>query len=289
MSQSWKQLSPSIVHRMAFGPAYGLTDIGVVRQSNEDNFLIDPELRLVAVADGMGGHEGGEIAAHLALSALREVLASLAGDPRRIRGDDGSGVAAADLTLDADATWQDQDMAALLAAQQAVEHANTRVHDANLAKGRGEGAGMGATLTGFWQCRPGGPLAVFHVGDSRLYRCRSGEVAVLTRDQTLYQQALEAGVGEDLPPRNLLLQAIGPTAAVTPDVELCAARPGDLYLLCSDGLYGSTPHAAIAQALARASARPLDACCADLVALAKAHGSRDNITAVLALVETGTP
>jgi protein phosphatase len=287
MTQPWQQLSPSIVHRMAFGPAYGLTDIGVVRQSNEDNFLIDPELRLVAVADGMGGHEGGEIAAHLALSALREALALPAADPQRIRSDDGAAAADAtlDVTLDADATWQDQDMAALLAAQQAVEHANTRVHDANLAKGRGEGAGMGATLTGFWQCRPGGPLAVFHVGDSRLYRCRGGNVAVLTRDQTLYQQALEAGVGEDLPPRNLLLQAVGPTAAVTPDVELCAARPGDLYLLCSDGLYGSTPHAAIAQAMARASARSLDACCAELVALAKAHGSRDNITAVLALVE----
>jgi protein phosphatase len=144
---------------------------------------------------------------------------------------------------------------------------------------------MGATLTGFWQCRPGGPLAVFHVGDSRLYRCRGGDVAVLTRDQTLYQQALEAGVGEDLPPRNLLLQAIGPTAAVAPDVALCAARPGDLYLLCSDGLYGNTPHAAIAQALAGAGAGSLDACCAELIALAKTHGSRDNITAVLALVE----
>jgi protein phosphatase len=158
------------------------------------------------------------------------------------------------------------------------------VHEANLADGRGEG-GMGATLTGFWQCRPGGPLVVFHVGDSRLYRCRDGEIAVLTRDQTLYQQALEAGVGEDLPPRNLLLQAIGPTAVVAPDVELCAARVGDLYLLCSDGLYGSTPHAAIAQALAGTSAGTLDTCCAELIELAKTHGSRDNITAVLALVE----
>jgi protein phosphatase len=289
MSQHWHQLSPSIYHRMAFGPAYGLSDVGIVRESNEDNFLIDPALRLVAVADGMGGHEGGEIAAHLALSALREALALLAADPQRIRGDDSATDVTLnvtlDATLDADATWQDQDMAALLAAQQAVKHANTRVHDANLAKGRGEGGGMGATLTGFWQCRPGGPLVVFHVGDSRLYRCRGGETAVLTRDQTLYQQALEAGVGADLPPRNLLLQAIGPTAAVAPDVELCAARPGDLYLLCSDGLYGSTPHAAIAQALTRADARSLDACCAELVALAKAHGSRDNITAVLALVE----
>jgi protein phosphatase len=279
MSHAWKQLSPSIVHRLAFGPAFGLTDVGVVRQSNEDNFLIDPELRLIAVADGMGGHEDGEIAAHLALSALRAALP--AADPQPIRADESS----TDVALDPDATWQDEDMAALLAAHQAVEQANARVHEANLGNGHGEGAGMGATLTGFWQCRPGGPLVVFHVGDSRLYRCRGGEVTVLTRDQTLYQQALEAGVGEDLPPRNLLLQAIGPAATVAPDVELCAARPGDLYLLCSDGLYGTTPHAAIAQALTGASARSLDACCAELVALAKAHGSRDNITAVLALVD----
>jgi protein phosphatase len=282
MTQPWKQLSPSIYHRLAFGPAYGLTDVGMVRDSNEDNFLIDPELRLVAVADGMGGHEGGEIAAHLALSTLREAL--LAAEPQRIGGDDAADVTR-DAALDPDATWQDEDMAALLAAHQAVEHANARVHGANLGNGRGGGGGMGATLTGFWQCRRGGPLVVFHVGDSRLYRCRGGEVAVLTRDQTLYQQALEAGIGEDLPPRNLLLQAIGPTAAVAPDVELCTARPGDLYLLCSDGLYGNTPHAAIAQALARASARSLDGCCAELIALAKTHGSRDNITAVLALVE----
>jgi protein phosphatase len=281
MTQPWKQLSPSIYHRLAFGPAYGITDVGMVRESNEDNFLIDPELRLVAVADGMGGHDGGEIAAHLALSALREALP--AAEPQRIGGDDAADVTL-NAALDPDATWQDEDMAALLAAHQAVEHANARVHEANLADGHGEG-GMGATLTGFWQCRPGGPLVVFHVGDSRLYRCRDGEIAVLTRDQTLYQQALEAGVGEDLPPRNLLLQAIGPTAVVAPDVELCAARVGDLYLLCSDGLYGSTPHAAIAQALAGTSAGTLDTCCAELIELAKTHGSRDNITAVLALVE----
>jgi protein phosphatase len=275
---TWTQLTPSIYHRLAFGSAYGLTDVGLVRQSNEDNFLIDPALRIVAVADGMGGHEGGEIAARLALSALRSSL--LAADPYRCelpaRGD----------IVDPDATWQDEHMCAVLAVHQAVDHANDQVYGANLRGGHGEGAGMGTTLTGFWQWMPDGPLAVFHVGDSRLYRYRDGELAILTRDQTLYQQALEAGVCDALPPRNLLLQAIGPTAAVAPDGRVCALQRGDLYLLCSDGLYGNTPHGAIAQALERASARSLDACCEALVALAKAHGSRDNITAVLALVDS---
>jgi serine/threonine protein phosphatase PrpC len=273
------QLSPSICFRLAFGPAYGLSDVGLVRSANEDNFLIDPALGLVAVADGMGGHGGGEIASHLALSALREALRA-AGEEVRA----GAG-AAIDGLVDPDATWQDQHMSAVLAAHAAVERANARVHDANLAQGSSEGAGMGTTLTGFWQCQPGGALIVFHVGDSRLYRCRDGELALLTRDQTLYQQALEAGASDNLPPRNLLLQAIGPTAAVAPDVEAHVPRPGDLYLLCSDGLYGTTPHAAIAQALAHADAQSLDACCAALIALAKQHGGRDNITAVLALVD----
>lgn len=275
---TWKQLSPSIYHRLAFGSAYGLTDVGLVRLSNEDNFLIEPGQRLVAVADGMGGHDGGEIAAHLALEALRDALARADLKPACV-------AACAGNALDPDATWQDEHMPAVVAVHDAVDAANARVYGANVRNGHGEGSGMGTTLTGFWQSVPGGPLLVFHVGDSRLYRYRDGELAVLTRDQTMYQQALEAGLADDLPPRNLLLQAIGPTADVTPDVKVCDMQPGDLYLLCSDGLYGNTPHAAIQRAMAGAHAQSLDACCAQLIELAKHHGSRDNITAVLALVE----
>ncbi|WP_322401695.1 PP2C family protein-serine/threonine phosphatase [Massilia luteola] len=270
----WKQLTPSIYHRLAFGSAYGLTDVGLVRQSNEDNFLIDPVLRLVAVADGMGGHDGGEIAACMALETLRDALTAV--DPKKSSPGDAA---------DPDATWQDEHMPAIVAVHEAVDAANARVYGANVQDGLGEGGGMGTTLTGFWQSLPDGPLVIFHVGDSRLYRYRDGELAVLTRDQTMYQQALEAGVSGDFPPRNLLLQAIGPTATITPDVKACAPHPGDLYLLCSDGLYGNTPHAAIEQVLAGAHAQSLEHCCADLIALAKTHGSRDNITAVLALVE----
>lgn len=271
---TWKQLTPSIYHRLAFGCAYGLTDVGLVRQSNEDNFLIDPLLRLVAVADGMGGHDGGEIAARLALETVRAALGAV--DPKKSSPGDAA---------DPDATWQDEHMPAVVAVHEAVDAANARVYGANLQGGRGEGSGMGTTLTGFWQSLPDGPLVIFHVGDSRLYRYRDGELAVLTRDQTMYQQALEAGVSGDFPPRNLLLQAIGPTATIAPDVKACTAHPGDLYLLCSDGLYGNTPHAAIERVLAGAHAQSLEHCCADLIALAKTHGSRDNITAVLALVE----
>jgi protein phosphatase len=275
---TWKQLSPSIYHRLAFGCAYGLTDAGLVRPSNEDNFLIEPGQRLVAVADGMGGHDGGEIASRLALESVRDALARADLKPACVDACAGN-------ALDPDATWQDEHMSAIIAVHDAVDAANARVYGANVQGGHTEGGGMGTTLTGFWQSLPGGPLLVFHVGDSRLYRYRDGELAVLTRDQTLYQLALEAGLADDLPPRNLLLQAIGPASDVMPDVKVCDTRPGDLYLLCSDGLYGNTPHAAIQQALAGAHAQSLDACCAELIDLAKRHGSRDNITAVLALIQ----
>jgi protein phosphatase len=273
-----QQISPSIYHRLSFGSVYGLSDVGLVRRTNEDNFLIDAALGLVAVADGMGGHEGGELAAWYALTELRDFLASTDHD-HTLR----NGVSDA---VDPDATWHDQHMPAVLEVHQAVAQANARVYGANLLNANIDGAGMGTTLTGFWHRHAHGPLIVFHIGDSRLYRYREGELTVLTRDQTLYQQALEAGAATDLPPRNMLLQAIGPAPQVVPEVKVVTPAPGDLYLLCTDGLYGNAPHAAIARLLALATAQSLDHCCAELVELAKVHGSRDNITAVLALCES---
>ena len=272
----WPPLSPSIYHHFSFASAYGLSDIGLVRKSNQDNFLIDTDIGLVAVADGMGGQEGGEIASHTALEALR------AGIVRALAEQDAG---ARPATPDPDATWQDPNGYAVLATYNAVEFANTRVYAANVGNERTEGGGMGTTLTGFWRRHGAGPLIVFHVGDSRLYRLRSGELSILTRDQTLYQQALESGESDDLPARNLLLQAVGPLETIIPDVTACECRPGDLLMLCSDGLHGDVPYAALADALRRADAQSLDRCCEELIALAKAHGSRDNITALLVLVE----
>ena len=276
MSMS-NQITPSIYHRIAMGSAYGLSDVGLVRKSNEDNFLIDPGSGLVAVADGMGGHDGGEIASRAALEAMRASI-NLA---MREGHQDKPSIAADG--HDPDATWKDQHMPAVMIVHEAVRHANARVYAANVGNDYTEGGGMGTTLTGFWHWRDGGPMIVFHVGDSRLYRMRRGELAVLTRDQTMYQQALEEGLSDNLPPRNLLLQAIGPLDDVAPDVNVCVPEDGDLFMLCSDGLYGNTPHAAMAEVLAGASAQTLDQACAALLEMAKAHGSRDNITVLLAL------
>ncbi|MCE3264066.1 MAG: serine/threonine-protein phosphatase [Pseudoduganella sp.] len=248
-------LSPPVLQHMGMGMAFGLTDVGTVRPSNQDNLLLLPELNFVAVADGMGGHVGGEIAS---TEALLLVWKHLRAQPA-----------------------PQGESAALRLLQDAVLFANSTLYRNNAAAGLADGYGMGTTLSGMWQPHAGGPAFVFHVGDSRIYRYRNGQLAQLTHDQTLYQQALEAGVTGMLPPRNLLLQAIGPGEEVRPDVFAQPLAPGDLYLLCSDGLYGASAADALQTILARAGPGNLAESCAALVELAKQDGSRDNITAIL--------
>lgn len=250
-------LSPPVVQHMAMGLAHGLTDAGTVRPSNQDNLLLLPELNFVAVADGMGGHVGGDIASTEALLLVW----------KHLRAQPAPGAEAE----------------ALRQLYDAVLFANATLFRNNAAAGLADGYGMGTTLTGMWQPHADGPAYVFHVGDSRIYRFRNGQLAQLTHDQTLYQQALEAGMTGVLPPRNLLLQAIGPGEDVRPDVFAHSLAPGDIYLLCSDGLYGATEHEALAAILARLQPDNLPDTCAALVDKAKQDGSRDNITAILLL------
>jgi serine/threonine protein phosphatase PrpC len=277
-----KQLSSSTYHHLPLGTAFGLTDVGLVRTSNEDNFLIDPEIGLVVVADGMGGHDGGEIASASAIIAVRDHLRSFLAASH-------SAVAVASLSIshDPDATWSDRTMPAVMTLFDAVELANAQLHADNRSNLYGEGSGMGTTLTGLWQHLDQGRIVVFHVGDSRLYRCRDGKLSMLTRDQTLYQQAVDAGQVDNLPPGNLLLQAIGPSTHVKPDVRSHVYQAGDLYLLCTDGLHGKVPHVTIEDIMKNTRPDQLQQSCADLIALAKQHGSRDNITALLLMCDAG--
>jgi protein phosphatase len=260
----WRQLSDSVCHQLALGAVFGATDIGPVRERNEDNFLIDSELGLVALGDGMGGHAGGAIASTTALLELRDALR----------------------------TWHTQHpgtgQPALAALAGAVAAANSALYFDNVLRDAGHGGGMGTTLTALWQSPQPGRLLVAHVGDSRLYRYRAGTLTLLTRDQTLYYQALENGQLDDLPGRNLLLQAVGPSARVEAEFATLHYQAGDLYLLCSDGLHGDVPHAAIAAVLAGAGADNLGQTCAELIAEAMRHGTRDNITAVVLLCQTET-
>ncbi|MDB5958920.1 MAG: pp2c6, partial [Massilia sp.] len=190
---------------------------------------------------------------------------------------------------DPDATWSDPAAPLVRLVQQAVTGANARLYAQNRQGERGEGGGMGTTLTGFWRPAGSTALVLFHVGDSRLYRLRGGALEQLSRDQTMYQQALEAGLFDSLPPRNLLLQAVGPSEAIVPEVRSHMVLGGDLLMLCSDGLHGSVPHGEMENVLAAAvAAAPsnegqalLDGA-ARLIEMAKQYGGRDNITVLLA-------
>ena len=276
----WKQLSPSVEHQLAFGNAFGMTDTGTVRSSNEDNFLIDPDLGLLAVADGMGGHEAGDIASADALTSLAHFIRA------RADAENDKLLNFAPSIYDParhspDAALTDASYDAMVTLQEAVEFANQRMYQTNVDNRRGDGGGMGTTLTGIWQPMAGGPALVFHVGDTRLYRLRAGSLVQLTRDQTMYQKALESGLRQNLPPRNLLLQALGPSRGIIPELRTRPVTPGDLYLLCSDGLHGAIADAQIAAVLGEAQAHDLGASCAQLIEMAKLNGSRDNITVVL--------
>lgn len=277
----WKQLSPSVEHSLAQGQAFGMTDTGTTRPSNEDNFLIDEHLGLIAVADGMGGHEAGEIASSDALTSMAHYLrSSVAGEalssrpryrPRSCELPD----------TEQEANWSDETRAAMIAIHDAVEFANQSMYQTNLENRHASGAGMGTTLTGMWQPAPQGPALVFHVGDTRLYRLRQGRLDQITRDQTVYQHALDQGVSHNLPPRNLLLQALGPAAGIRPELQTHCVAPGDLFMLCSDGLHSALQHEDMAAVLLDAASSDLAATCAQLIEMAKQDGSRDNITVVL--------
>lgn len=285
---TWQALSPSRPHQLPMAVAYGATDIGPVRSSNEDNFLIDEALGLAMVADGMGGHEAGEVASAGALTALRGYIAQHGapwlGDGQGAAGSAGApGGGRAIDAIDPDATWSDPTMGAVGLVHDAIEFANHSLYSENLARDCADGGGMGTTLTGVWRPSAEAPLVLFQVGDSRLYRQRDGALEQLTRDQTLYQQALDAGLIENLPARNLLLQAMGPSPVVAPEVRALLLQPGDVLMLCSDGLHGSVPHGEIAAALAATTADTLAPVCARLIALAKEYGGRDNITVLVVL------
>lgn len=267
---------------------FGLTNVGRVRKSNEDNFLVDDALGLCIVGDGMGGHEAGEIASAEAIEALRHFIkhSMLEGHSAAPPDEDDTVPAITQHAHkqasqdDPDATWSDGSMPAVATVFDAVEYANAHLYQQNLNNAHPEGRGMGTTITGWWQFIPGAPIVIFHVGDSRLYLLRDGKMTQLTKDQTLYQQALDMGRTENMPARNLLLQAVGPSDYVSPEVFPHTTRSGDLYLLCSDGLHSGVPDHVILDVLR--NTQNLEQGCTDLINIANQYGGKDNVTVLLA-------
>ncbi|MBF0603149.1 MAG: serine/threonine-protein phosphatase [Nitrospirae bacterium] len=257
----------------------GQTDVGCVRTLNEDCFFIDQRSALLLVADGMGGHEAGEIASARVVELIHEHLDRMINSPPAT-----CTTASLDQVLDHDAdepTLDEVPNPVYHMVRDAINAANADVNLTNQEKGFDNGTGMGTTVVGLWLPPFSDCPVVFHVGDSRLYILHNQKLVQVTRDHSMYQQWLSMGKKGPRPSQNILLQAIGPSINLTPDIRFQEVTPGDVILLCSDGLYGMVAQEQIAQTLARANDTNLDHLAKELVTLARDGGGKDNITLIL--------
>ena len=240
---------------------FSALDTGRARSNNEDAVRIDENLALAVLADGMGGYNAGEVASAMTVDCVRDDIARWLAEPRGPRD-------------------ENEIRQALIASAQ---HANAAVYQAS--QGKAEYAGMGTTLVTalFNEDR----LWVGHIGDSRAYRWRDGRLEQLSRDHSLLQEQIDAGLltAEEAAysmNRNLVTRAVG----VEPEVELEVVghdlRAGDVVLLCSDGLSDMLDDDTIAQLLQGSDA--LGEVATALVDAANDAGGKDNISVVLARV-----
>ncbi len=239
------------------------TDTGLIRANNEDAAAFDPLVGLVVLADGMGGYNAGEVASSMATTHITDDLGRW-------------------LAATGDAAERRDIRRAL---EICVDNANASIFKA--AQANAQLAGMGTTLVvgvfrEDW-------LLLGHIGDSRCYRWRRGELMQLTRDHSLLQEQIDAGL---LTPqqaaisvnKNLVTRALGVESAVALEVAEHPVEAGDLYLLCSDGLSDMVSDAVTAGLLAQRISLEMQA--RSLVDAANAQGGRDNITVLLVQART---
>jgi protein phosphatase len=237
--------------------AFGLTDVGRRRESNEDDFLLEPVRGVYAVADGMGGHAAGEIASHLAIDTIRELLD---GSDRNLR----------------DA----EDAAAWL--RDAVVEANRRICES--IRLHEERRGMGTTVVAL--VHSGEEAVVGHVGDSRGYLLRGHELLRMTSDHSWVNEQVKLGLMNDdaaqrHPMRNIVTRALGSRPDVVVELTSVEAKSGDVFLLCSDGLNTMLSDDQIHEILRDHRQNP-EAACRSLVEAANRNGGEDNVTVVVA-------
>jgi protein phosphatase len=242
---------------------FSLSDTGRVRSNNEDAVLIDAERGMALLADGMGGYNAGEIASAMAVNAVQvHLLEHLPTAPitRDVQREMRASIQAANARI-LEAGWQ-----------------NTQLQ------------GMGTTLVAC--VFAGHRLVVGHVGDSRLYRFRQGQLTQLTRDHSLVQEQIDAGqvsahLARQMPYRNVLTRALGIAPDPRPDIACHTVQPGDTYLLCSDGLHDMLSDAQITATLRREPA--LEKTANAMLMQANEAGGRDNISLVLVQCAPGPP
>jgi protein phosphatase len=273
------------------------SDVGRVRQGNEDNFLVldlatekswtgsdqqpappdglrafevGDEGAVLVVSDGMGGALAGDVASRMAVETVREMLVD---EDTKLGGAQHGG---------AESQGGAQHPPLVDAVRNATGYANYAIHRKSIEDPRC--SGMGATLTA--AALSGDTAELLQVGDSRAYLIRGSEIKLVTKDQSLVQQLVDVGqiTEEDAEThmfRNVILQALGAQSDLSPVTSRVRLQRGDILLLCSDGLSGKLRADEMREIVARAGG-DLGAACEQLIAEANARGGEDNITVVLA-------
>ncbi|OGA24072.1 MAG: protein phosphatase [Betaproteobacteria bacterium RIFCSPLOWO2_02_FULL_67_26] len=239
------------------------TDSGMVRSHNEDSIAADGEAGLAVLADGMGGYNAGEVASGIAVELIKsEMKKALAGKkPEELNGQ---------------------------SAEQLITEHSTRANAAiyQAAQSQPQYSGMGTTLVvALWHDNH---VSVGHIGDSRLYRLRDGVLEQVTRDHSLLQEQIDSGMitkeqARHSQNKNLVTRAVGIDPEVETEVHTYPVQPGDIFLLCSDGLNDMVTDEDIQLTLASLAANlPLAA--QQLVQQANDNGGRDNVSVILVRV-----
>lgn len=249
--------------------AAGLSDVGLQREHNEDSFVVLKEFDLFVVADGMGGHRAGDVASRIATETISEFFRTTANE---------------------DITWpfhfdtnlseeENRLLTGIRVANRQIFERSTRSRECH---------GMGTTVVGAMFSARKGRMYIGHVGDSRCYRVRGGQIQLLTRDHSLindYLLAMPDLTDEQKSelPRNVITRALGMQDHVIVDLQHDDPAPGDVYVLCSDGLSGMVGDDDMTQIIVGAS--DVREACRRLIHRANERGGEDNITAILIKIE----
>jgi len=244
---------------------HGQTDVGAVRDHNEDAIACEENIALAILADGMGGHRGGEMASAITVSTILEFLCEK--HKSLTHGD-----------TDEETGYSTESMA----IHEAITLANKNVHDSSEANAQYRGMGTTVVVVMFYDNR----FTVAHVGDSRLYRLRDGELEQITRDHSLMQELIDRGFytpeqARNSLNKNLITRAVGIDSHVQIDMQEDIAMVDDIYLLCSDGVSDMIEDNVIRSALIENN-DDLEKAAAEIIRLANESGGKDNISALLA-------
>lgn len=239
----------------------GLTDVGKVRQKNEDAIGSEPKIGLAILADGMGGHKGGEVASSMTVDTILEMVNENINNSQ----------------LENESEFSDQSVC----IKEAVEYANQLVYSTQEAHEEYRGMGTTIVVLIFYENQ----VSVAHIGDSRCYLFRDNNLEQVTKDHSLLQELIDRGFytpeeAKNSSNKNLVTRALGIDPSASPDVQENITKVGDLFLMCSDGLTDLVDDEFISLTLERFSDN-LEVAAKQLITKANHNGGKDNISIVL--------